>query len=163
MEPHHFRGAGLMALRQAAVVGKIRDLLATVTGIDAAFSAADADDTRLPQAMNMSSSTVALVVPGATLVYILSNGAHRHTYEVKVQVMQSGAEPGTRASVVSVMPDRVLEKIVSNVALGGLCNSCVFRGSSGLVGIEYGGETFTGYEITLEVSEQAAATPAFGS
>lgn len=153
-----------MALNQAAVVAKIRDLLATVTGVTAAHSAADTGEEQLP--MGLAASGVGVMVwPGGTAPggYILTNGGHRHTYEVIVQVLQAGPEPGARAAAVSVMPDRIIEKLVGNVALGGVCNSCRFLGCSRLQVFDFGGTEFTGYEITLEVSEQAAASPQFGS
>lgn len=150
-----------MSLNQAAVVAKIRDLAATVSGINAAYSAADSDDTRIPAGVSATPS--ALVFPGPTIAYVLTNGQHRHTYEVHLQVLENGGDAGVRDAVVSVFPDRVLEVILANVALGGLCNSCVFRRSGGLQVFEYGGFDYTGYELVFEVSEQASATPAYGS
>lgn len=150
-----------MALDQAAVVAKVRDLVATVTGIAAAYSAADTDDTRLPASLN--ALPAALVRPGNTLAYLLTNGQHRHTYEVTVEVLEQSSDPGIEAANVSVMPDRVLEVLLLNVGLGGLCNSIVFKRSQGLRGEEFGGYEFSGYELTFEVSEQASASPAYGS
>lgn len=152
-----------MALSQAAVVAKIRDLAATVSGITAAYSAADSDDTRLPAAVTQLDGSVALVMPGVTIAYTLTNGQHRHTYEVRVQVIEAGADEGILAQRLSVMPDRMLEVMLQNVALGGLCNSMAFRRHQGLQSFDFGGVPYTGYELIFEVSEQASATPAYGS
>lgn len=150
-----------MSLDQAAVVAKVRDLMATVSGISAAYSAADSDDTRVPLGIN--ATPAALVFPGPTIAYTLVSGQHRHTYEVSVQVLENGADAGIRDAVISVFPDRVLGVVLANVALGGLCNSFVFKRSGGLQVFEYGGYDYTGYELTFEVSEQASASPAYGS
>ncbi len=150
-----------MALDQAAVIKRFRVLAASVTGVVAAYSAADVDEYRLPEAL--ADLPAVLVMPGPTIAYILVSGAHRHTYEVLVQVMDGRAEPGENAGVVSVMPDRFLEKFLLNVGLGGLCNSCVFKRSEGLKGIAYGGVIHSGYELVFECSEQASAAPAIGS
>lgn len=150
-----------MSIDQAAVVAKVRDLCATVNGINAAYSAADNDDTRIPA--GLAATPAALVFPGPTVAYTLVQGQHRHTYEVTVQVLESGGDAGIRDAVVSVFPDRVLEVVLANVALGGLCNSFVFKRSGGLQVFDYGGYDYTGYELVFEVSEQASATPAYGS
>ncbi len=147
-------------VNQAAVVAKIRDLVATTEGIVAAFSSADSDDERL--AAGITATPAALVIPGPTLAYTLTYGQQRHTYEVNVQILEAGGDIGVSAAKVAVMPDRVLAVLLKNVGLGGLCNSCVFRGSSGLQGFDYGGMHFSGYELAFEVSEQGEATPEIG-
>lgn len=150
-----------MAIDQSAVIAKMRELVATVTGINAAYSAADNNDDRLPFALN--NTPAALVLPGATLAYTLMDGQHRHTYEVRVQVLEAGGDGGIRDATLAVMPDRVLAVFAANVGLGGVCNSCVFRRSGGLQGFEYGGVDYTGYELTYEVSEQGSISTAYGS
>lgn len=145
---------------QAAVIRRFRALAGELNGVEAAYSAADADEWRLPAALDTLPAV--LVMPGPTLDYILVSGQHRHTYEVLVQVFDGRAEPGENAAVVAPMPDRLLEKFVANVALGGLCNSCVFLRSEGLRTLTYGGVDHSGYELRFRVSEQAAATPAYG-
>lgn len=146
---------------QAAVIAKVRDLMATVTGIAAAYSAADTDDTRMPAGLNQLPA--ALVLPGPTLAYVVRDGQHRHTYEVLVQVLEAGSDLGVAAATLGVMPDRVLGVMLTNHALGGLCNSFVFTRSGGLQGFEYGGTTYAGYELVFEVSEQGSASPGYGS
>ena len=150
-----------MALDQAAVIKRFRVLASEVSGVEAAYSAADQDEWRLP--VSLPDLPAVLVLPGPTMAYILMSGAHRHTYEVIVQVMDGRAEPGENAGVISVMPDRFLEAFALNVGLGGLCNSCVFKRSEGLKGFDYGGVVTTGFELVFEVSEQASAAPAIGS
>ena len=150
-----------MALDQAAVIKRFRVLAAAVTGVVAAYSAADVDEWRLP--VSVPDLPAVLVLPGPTIDYILTAGQHRHTYEVLVQVFDGRAEPGENAAVVSVMPDRFLEAFALNVTLGNRANSCVFKRSEGLKGIDYGGVVHAGYELVFEVSEQANATPAIGS
>lgn len=150
-----------MAIDQGAVLRKMRALANTVNGIDAAYSSADADDNRIPEALG--GGVYALILPGSTVAYVLTSGQHRHTYDVRVQVLTGGGDPGIAAYRGTVMPDRLLEVMLLNVALGGLCNSLVFKSSQGLQAFEYGGYPYSGYELVFEVSEQASATPAVGS
>jgi hypothetical protein len=139
----------------------MRTLVAGVSGIVATYSAADQGDQKLPMALN--ALPAALLMPGQTVEYILSPGQQRHTYDVKVQVMTGGPEPGQSAYVTSPMPDAIIGVLVNNVLLGGICNGAVFKSSSGLQGFEYGGLEYTGFEVVIEVSEQGNASPAVGS
>lgn len=153
-----------MALNQQAVIAKVRDVVATVAGIAAAYSAGDSDDTRLPEGITLADGAAALVLPGATVEYILQPGKHRHTYEVVVQVLTGGADTGMVAANMAPMPDRVLEAMLLNVKLGGLVTFITFRRSEGLREFEYGGvEGYSGYELTFLTSEEASAAPAVGS
>ena len=104
-----------------------------------------------------------MVIPGPTAQYILMMGQHRHTYDVKIQVFEGGGDIGSRVNTVLPFVDLIIEKFAVNVTLGNRANSCLFKACGGLVGLEYGGITYTGYEITLEVSEQATAAPAIGA
>lgn len=151
-----------MALDQAAVVRKVRSLASTVPGIGAAYSAADSDDNRLPPGLS-ALTTSALVLPGNTIRYILQPGQHEHTYEVVVQVLTAGGDPGVAAAEVAPMPDRVLEVMLQHVKLDDLVTVFKFERSQGLRGFEYGGIEFTGYELVFLVTEHAAATPAGGT
>lgn len=153
--------AGLMALSTATVIGQIRTLVATVSGIKRVFAASETGDNAIPVAIN--ELPAALIFPGATVVYHLESGGHRHTYDVKVQVVESGPDIGQRAATVLPFVDAIIELFAINVSLGARANSCVFKVSSGLTGLEYGGIFYTGYDITLEVSEQENVTPAPGA
>ncbi len=150
-----------MALSTATVIGQIRDLVAEVTDMERVYAASETDVNAIPPAIN--EYPAALVYPGATDVYMIGQGAHRHTYDVNIQVLQGGADVGTRAATVLPFVDRIIEKFAVNVTLGNRANSCVFSRSSGFSTLEYAGIAYLGYEITLSVSEQASASPAGGS
>ena len=150
-----------MALSQSTVLAQIRDLVATVTGMVRVYAAGETDENAIPA--SIQEWPAALVIPGPTLEYILSPVQHRHTYEVTVQVLEAGGDIGERVTDVLPFVDRIIELFAGNVTLGNRANYCIFKRSSGLSGLEYGNIEYTGYEITLEVSEQATATAATGS
>lgn len=153
-----------MSLDQQAVIAKVRDLVATVTGINAAYSASDDDDTRIPAGISLADGAAALVMAGATTEYILQPGKHRHTYEVVVQVLTNGGDAGIAAANMAPLPDRVLEAMLLNVKLGGLVTFIRFLRSQGLRGFEFGGvDNYSGYELVFLTSEEASAAPAIGS
>ena len=148
-----------MALSQSTVLTQIRDLVASVTGMVRVYAAGETDENAIPA--SIQEWPAALIIPGPTLEFVtLTN---RHTYEVTVQVLEAGGDLGERVTTVLPFVDRIIALFHQNVTLGARANSCVFKRSSGLVGLEYGGIPYTGYEITLEVSEQATGTPAAGS
>ena len=150
-----------MALSQSTVLAQIRDLVAGVTGMVRVYAAGETDANAIPA--SIQEWPAALILPGPTTEYILMGGGQRHSYDVKVQVLQAGGDIGSRVTDVLPFVDRIISKFESNVTLGNRANSCLFAGSSGLQGMEYNGKEYTGYEITLRVSEQATATPATGS
>lgn len=147
-------------MSQVAVLERMRTLIASVDGIRAAYSAGSAAEKRMPPALKML--PCAIVYPGATREYILSDGQKRHTYEAVVQVFAQGGDPGAAAFDATPMPDAIIEVFEGNVALGGLCNSCLFLRTEGLQVLQYGGTDYVGYQLYFEVSEQAAASPAIG-
>lgn len=116
----------------------------------------------LPVAVSGADLPCALVLPGRTIDYILQPGQHRHTYLVRVLVLLAGADFTETAFVGGPLPDRIIEKMVGNVTVGGAANSCLFQDSTGLVAIQWGGVEYLGYEMQWRVSEQASATPATG-
>jgi len=152
-----------MALSISTTLAQIRDLVDQVTGMERVYAPSETDANAIPPALN--ELPCAMVLPGPTTGsgYILVSGNHRHTYEVKIQVFEGGGDIGSRAASVLPFVDLILEKFVANVTLGNRVNSCVVKGHGGLVGLEYGGIVYTGYEITLEISEQASATVATGA
>lgn len=148
-----------MTLSMVTVIGQIRALVAQVTGMERVYAASETDANGIPAALN--EFPCAMVLPGPTTEFITLTG--RHNYEVKVQVFEAGADMTGRTATVLPFVDLLIAKFVANVTLGGRANSCVFARDSGMVGLEYGGKTYTGYEITLVVSEQSPVTPAAGS
>lgn len=156
-----------MALSQTAVVSQVRRLVAEVGGVAAAYAASERGEWGIPAALNEfgeQGEVCALVYPGATESYLLGQGAHRHTYEVVIQVFAAGGELGDRIADAMQYTDRLIEKFATNVALGGAggTNSAVFSRCSGLIKLEYAGLSYSGIEVALRVSEQATATPAYG-
>jgi len=148
-----------MALSMTTVIAQVRDLVATVSGINRVYAASETDDNAIPPAIN--EFPAAMVIPGASQAFITTTG--RHTYEVKIQIFESGMEIGQRAATVLPFVDALIALFVENTTLGNRCNSCVFQSASGLIGLTYGGVEYTGYEIGLEVSEQAYTQPAIGA
>lgn len=151
-----------MALSQTTVISRVRTLVAELTGMERVYAASEDDDNAIPSAFR--EFPCAAVFPGPTSgEYLLAQGQQRHTYLVKVQVFQAGADIGERAAAVLPFVDLLIGKFELNVALGGRANSCTFTRCSGFVTLEYAGADYLGYEIDLEVSEQASAAPAYGS
>jgi hypothetical protein len=112
-----------------------------------------------------------MVIPGPdSRPYILSGGQQRHTYFVLVRIYEMmGGDLGEAANTALPMVDRVIEAFTGNVLLADAddsnprANSCTYTDQSGLQNMIYTGREHLGYEIRLEVSEQATATPAAGS
>jgi len=150
-----------VALSQSTVLAQIRDLVATVTGMERVYGQAETDANRLP--FGGLECPCALVMAGPTQSYILTQPHHRHTYHVRVLVLEDGGDYGDRVATMLPMVDRLIELFTSNVTLGGRANYGLFRSASGLVGIEWAGVDYTGYEVLLEISETATASAAGGS
>ena len=151
-----------MSLQQKTVMQQIRALVAECTGLERVYGAANEDANQYPEAALQF--PCAFVVPGPTTDYMLSGGQHRHTYQVVVQLLHApGMSVGQAYSALAGYTDLVIEKFASNVTLGNRANVCVFTSSSGMRLFDTGDISYPGIEITLRVSEQAAATPAAGS
>lgn len=156
-----------MALSRLDALSKIRATIAELSATAMVYSASDDDEWRLPFAFTDfgdPGQVIVAVMPGPTFGdgYILTSGQHRHTYEVTVVVFAAGFDYGDRMHDAMALVDLVIEKFTGQVALGGTVNSCLFSRTSGLITREYGGEEYAAEEITLRVSEQASATPAYG-
>lgn len=150
-----------MALSQTTVLTSIRSLIASTSGIQRAYSAGNADEHALPDALNEFPAVI--VIPGPTIEYLLRSGQHRHTYEVKVLVFaRQGGSLGQTAVQAAPLVDAIIEQFTGNVG-GSWANSCVYRRSTGLASLEYAEIDYLGWELTLEVSEQASATTAKGA
>lgn len=153
-----------MTLSMATVVSHIRDLIAEITEFQRVYAASETGDNGIPMALRQFPCAVVFPGPDVGNGYILSGGQHRHTYEVKVHIYEAGALTAERAAAVLPMVDLVIEKFSGNVTLGNRANSCIYRRQSGLAVLDsFGGGEYTGYEVVLEVSEQATATPAGGN
>ena len=151
-----------MALSTSTVIAQIRDLVATVSGINRVYAVSETDENAIPPALN--ELPCAMVFYDTLIAYLLSAGQHRHTYQVRVDIFVSGGDIGARVVAALPMVDRTLELFALNVTLGNRCNSCRVM-SAVFTGFEYppGGPTYTGYRIIVEISEQASAAPATGS
>lgn len=147
-------------MSQVAVVERMRQLVETLDGIRRAYSTASTGDRRVPPALNMI--PCAVIYPGATKEFILGDGEKRHTYEVVVEVFGLSGDPGVAAANVAPMPDAVMDLFEDNVALGGVCNSCIFLRTEGVKTLNFGGHDYSGFQLYFEVSEQAVASPAIG-
>lgn len=148
-----------MALDEAAVLARVRDVVAGVTGVVAAYDASANDSTGLPDALN--ETPVAIVFPGDTVAYTRSAAQHRHTYQVKVQVLCDGGSVRERTSKAVPFRSRLLEAFTA-VAATNQWNSSIFVPPLRFIEGDYAGMPYAGWEMTLEVSEQALATAAHG-
>lgn len=151
-----------MTLSMNDTIAKIRDLVATVTGMEHVYAASESNENSIPDALQ--DFPAALVFPGADTGdgYVLNNGWEEHTYEVIIQVLQGGPDPGARVNTVLPFVNRIVALFAGNVALGGLVSYCMYAHQSGLAKLDYGDVEYDGYEIVLEVQESAAVTPAVG-
>lgn len=154
-----------MAIDQVAALEKVRARTAEVTGIAKAYAPSQTNPAAggLPASVALEGGAIALILPGPTLDYILTQPRHRHTYEVRVLILLAGPDYSENAFNGGPLPDRVIEKFVGQVTLGGSVNSCIFRRNTGFTGIEWGGLDYLGYEITLELSEAATASAGTGT
>lgn len=152
-----------MALDQEAVLEKLRLRMAELSGLVAAYSTSQSTPSAGGVPAALQDYPCALVLPDRTKAYLVSNGRHRHTYNVRILLIVGGADYTENANVASPLLVRAIEKLTGNVTLGGSANSCVFESNTGLVTLEWGGLEYLGYEILVEVSESAAATVATGS
>lgn len=151
-----------MAISMTAAINAIADLVRTVDGVEACYSAGEIGAEGMPQAL-VGPFPCALVYPGADTLYVLTAPHHRHSYEVIVQVYAAGPDMGVAAYSALPIVDAVIEKMLQNVTLNGVVNSCVYQRQSGLSRLEYAGADYTGYELVFDVSEEAAITVAAGS
>lgn len=151
-----------MALSQVTVLAQIRALCESATGVKRAFGAGNNDEDAIPAAIFEAPAMV--VLPGPTIEYILTTGGQRHTYEVKVLVFcREGSDLGQSAYSALPLVDAIISTFVGNVTLGNRANSAHFDRSSGFATLEYSGQEYLGYEVTLRVSEQGTASPSIGS
>src|SRR3990167_3792956 len=111
-----------MALSTSTVIAQIRDLVATVSGINRVYAASETDENAIPPALN--ELPCAMVFYDTLIAYLLSAGQHRHTYQVRVDIFVSGGDIGARVVAALPMVDRTLELFALNVTLGNRCNSC---------------------------------------
>ncbi len=152
-----------MAFSMKSTVAAIRAAISEVTAIQAVYSAAENDEHKVPDAINEFPSVV--VIPGPEAgPYIMGQGGHRRTYDVRVLVFcRAGSDTGESIYQGIDIVDLVIAKFADNVTLGGLVNVCKFERQSGYVVLEWGGQEVEGIEITLRVSEQAVVHPQTGS
>lgn len=152
-----------MSLNMAAACSRIRELVAEVTGMERVFAASEDGEHGIPMALREFPAAIVFPGPDSANGYQHSAGWHRHTYEVQVHVYAGTA---TTERIANVLPfvDRIIDKFAQNVTLGSRVNSCRYLRQSGLAVLGgFGGVEYTGYEITLEVSEQSEAATGAGS
>jgi hypothetical protein len=140
-------------------IGRIRDLIAEIPGINEVYAASDVGEDAIPDSLQNFPAVIIYPGPDTGDGYVLNNSWQEHTYEVAVQIFESGGE---RASSVLPYVDAIIEKFRQNVTLGARATYCVFSRQSGFATLAYGGMDYLGYEITLEVNEQGATTPETG-
>ena len=153
-----------MPLSTTAVVRRVRELLASVDGVRAAYGPTEQAREGIPEAL--SDFPCAVVWLGATKEYGSANGgggsngggysgAHEHVYDVSVWIICAAAGASERAAQGMPILDAVLTKMASNITLSGLVRWCLFQSQSGYGTLTYAGQEYLGYEMTFEVSEAA--------
>lgn len=153
-----------MALSQVDVLEVMRQALEEIEDVKAAFAPSQASQAEggVPLDIAREEMPVAIVLPGRTLKYILTQGRHRHTYQVRVLVLLAEVDLTEGAYLLGPLPDQVLGELLEHITADGYANSLLFKESQGLVGLQWAGRDYLGYELIFEVSEAAAATPATG-
>lgn len=155
---------GVVSLSQATVIGQVRAIIAEALEAAGgrAYGADDGGEDAIPPALH--EFPAALVLPGETREYVLMTGGQRHTYAVKILVLQGGmgGDVGQAAYAALPLVDTLIARFEGNVTLGNRANSAIFERSSGFVTLTYAEIDYLGYEVTLRVSEQATAAPAVG-
>lgn len=147
-----------MPLSRVTVCNAMRDLMASVTGLEAVYSFAHDDEYRVPE--GFSDFPMAIVIPGSTRSVKLGQGQHRHSYEMRVQILTGEADFGERMARVFAFEDLIINHFTNKIALGGTVNSCLFESTSGAASFDWGDESFPGIELTFSVSEDVPASPA---
>jgi hypothetical protein len=152
-----------MALSQTAVIERIRELIAEMTGIKRVYGSDLAGTSGLPGGIAEYPSV--LVFPGPTILYNQNpGGSHRHEYEVVAQVLFGPVAATAEAAAGSTpVTDALITKFAANVQLGGHSVYAHFLRSEGLTSIAYGGMEYIGYELRLRVVESEAQAFAGGS
>lgn len=152
-----------MALNQATILNRIRDLCANVSGINVAMSETETGAGKHLAAAPAESISV-LVMTGDSLSYELQSAGHQLTYDVRVVVVAAYAmEHAGPALNTAVMA--LLDMFRSNVGLGGVgeCNYAVVREVNGFALFPWGGAEFPSREIVIEVQEDENTTAAYGA
>lgn len=150
-----------MALSQQTVLGTIRGLVQDLTGLARCYGQGEVDENRIPP--GGLECPCAIVCAGQTIEYILTSGGQRHTYYVRILLFEDGPDAGERAAAIAPFVDLIIAKFALNVALGGDANYALFDACDGFGNMQWGEVDYLGTEIRLRVSEQATATPAYGS
>ena len=150
-----------MALSQSTVVGQVRDLIATLTGLERVYAQSENDANRIPD--GILECPCVIVLAGPTKEYLLTQPRHAHAYEVRTLWFEDGPDSGERALSLLPMTDRLIEMLTDNVTFGGVVTYCMFRRSSGLAVLNWNDAEYDGMEITLEVRETASTTAAVGA
>lgn len=151
-------------LSQVDVMEVLRLALERIEDIKAAFapSRAEQESGGIPLDIAQEEMPVAIVLPGRTLRYILTQGRHRHTYQVRVLVLLAEVDMTEGAYLLGPMPDQILGELLGHVTADGYASVLLFKENQGLIGLEWAKREYMGYELIFEVSEAAAASPATG-
>lgn len=153
-----------MPLSTTTVIRRIRELVATVEGVEACYAPTEQAREGIPEVLTQF--PCAIIYLGPTVEYGSANGggggayggAHEHVYNVTVWIMCAAAGTTERAAQGLPILDKVLAVMAGNIGLGERVRWCLFKVQSGYGTLPYGGQEYLGFELTFEISEAAEVT-----
>lgn len=151
---------GVMSDIIGAIGTKLREI--TIDGASLrVFTAADRGEDAIPDGINQF--PCALVFPGQTLGYTLSNVVHEeHTFEVHVQLLGAAYGLGDRTANALPLIDDVMAKMRTELGLvisgQRLATICKFDRQSGLADIPWGEALYSGYDVVFRVAVNRTIT-----
>lgn len=144
----------------ATACTEVWTVLSGVTELKRVYAAGKEGDHAIPDAIG-DQVPAAIVYPGQMRTYEQGpSEAERHEYELEIQVFVDGGDTGSKVNTALVVFDAIKAAFRNAVALNGISTAIqVARISSWRFGsLTYNGETFTGWAISLFVSEDEPVT-----
>lgn len=144
----------------STAIGEVWNVLEGVTEIKRNYAAGKTDGNGIPDAIGQEVPAT-VTYPDTMVTYEqVPGGAERHEYNLKIQVFVSGADSPNRINTALEVFDAIKVAFRAATALNDV--SSVIQ-SARIAGwrfgaLSYGGETFTGWEVTLFVSEDSPVT-----
>lgn len=145
-----------MSIKTACI--ETASILRTVTALKRVYSAGEEGVNGIPDALSDQVPS-AIVYPGEMVNYEQGpSEAERHEYNLKIQVFVNGADTANKINNVIDVFDTIKVAFQQATALNDISAAIrAARITSWRFGsLTYGSETFTGWEITLFVSEDSS-------
>lgn len=135
-------------------------ILSNVAALKRVYAAGKEGAAGIPDSIGDQVPAV-IIYPGQMRAYEQGpSESERHEYELQIQVFVDGSDTASKINTALVVFDAIKEAFRSAVAMNGISTAIqVARISSWRFGsLTYNGETFTGWDITLFVSEDEPVT-----